>query len=174
MRKFVMGLIVGIAITAAGSAYADEGLQKIEAYLRPALPVTLDGTPLVMGSPPVMVDGSTYLKLRDVSTITGLSVNWNESTQTVELNSNEVNNLSEITSSTESLESLKNQRIELDKKINELSKIIEPYGVVGTYDGKLGLKEKDEVFFTTIKNFDELKKQKENIDMQIAALEAQK
>jgi hypothetical protein len=33
----------------------------------------------------VMVDGSTYLKLRDVAALTGLDVNWNEQTQTVEL-----------------------------------------------------------------------------------------
>lgn len=85
MKKFILGLLVGISITAAGSVYADEGLQKIEAYLRPTLPITLDGNSVTLESPPVMYDGSTYLKLRDVAKLTGLSVIWNDNTQTVEL-----------------------------------------------------------------------------------------
>lgn len=85
MKKFIVGVLVGVAITAASSAFADEGLEKIEAYLRPSLPVTLYGSPLILESPPVMVDGNTYLKLRDVAAATGLDVNWNDTTQTVEL-----------------------------------------------------------------------------------------
>lgn len=87
MKKFIMGLLVGVAITATGSVYAEDGLQKIEAYLRPSLPVTLNGNALKLESSPVMVDGSTYLKLRDIAAVTGLQVNWNDNTQTVELSS---------------------------------------------------------------------------------------
>ncbi|OAS19243.1 stalk domain-containing protein [Paenibacillus oryzisoli] len=174
MKKFIIGLLVGVAITVAGSVYADEGLEKIEAYLRPSLPVTLNGEVLKLDSSPVMVDGSTYLKLRDVATVTGLTVNWNDATQTVELSNKGVSKVSELSTTTENLESLKNQRIDLDKRINELSKIIEPYGVVGTYDGKLGFKEKDETFFTAKASYDELSTQRNQIDAQITALEAQK
>lgn len=174
MKKFILGLLVGISITAAGSAYADDGLEKIEAYLRPSLPVTLNGETLKLDSPPVMVDGNTYLKLRDVATVTGLGVNWNETSQTVELSNKGVTKVSETSTTTNSLESLKIQRIDLDKQINELSKVIEPYGVVGTYDGKLGFKEKDETFFSAKKSFDALTTQRDQIDIQIAALETQK
>lgn len=90
MKKFVMGLIVGIAIATTGSIYADEGLQKIEAYLRPTLPITLNGAAVTLESSPVMYDGSTYLKLRDLAALTGLLVNWNDATQTVELGKSEV------------------------------------------------------------------------------------
>lgn len=116
MKKFLLGVLVGVAITAAGSAYADEGLEKIEAYLRPSLPVTMDGNQLKLESPPVMVDGSTYLKLRDVAAVTGVGVNWNESTQTVELTSKGVVKVSETTQQ----EVTSNQ-----EKINELKKKIE-------------------------------------------------
>lgn len=90
MKKFVMGLIVGIAIATTGSIYAEEGLQKVEAYLRPTLPITLNGAAVTLESPPVMYDGSTYLKLRDLASLTGLLVNWNDATQTVELGESEV------------------------------------------------------------------------------------
>lgn len=90
MRKTAAGFIMGIVLATGISVYADEGFEKIEAYLRPSLPITLDGKRINLESPPVMVDGSTYLKLRDVSLLTGLFVNWNDDTQTVELSTKQV------------------------------------------------------------------------------------
>ncbi|WP_248923969.1 stalk domain-containing protein [Paenibacillus hamazuiensis] len=89
MKKFVPGLLAGIILASASAAYAEEGLQKVEAYLRPALPITLDGKPAKLESSPVIYDGSTYLKLRDLAALTGLQVNWNEAAQTVELQNGE-------------------------------------------------------------------------------------
>lgn len=87
MKKFIMGVVVGAVFATGTAAYADEGLQKVEAYLRPSLSIELDGKPVKLDSAPVMYDGSTYLKLRDVAALTGLQVDWNETTQTVELQS---------------------------------------------------------------------------------------
>lgn len=85
MKKFILGIIVGMAIMVTGSVFADGSLKKIEAYLRPSLPITLNGENVTLENPPVMYDGSTYLRLRDIADITGLGVNWNEKSQTVEL-----------------------------------------------------------------------------------------
>ncbi|MCS7464724.1 stalk domain-containing protein [Paenibacillus doosanensis] len=85
MKKFVPGLLAGIIIATASAAYAEAGLQKVEAYLRPDLPITLDGKTVKLESSPMIYDGSTYLKLRDAAALTGLLVNWNEAAQTVEL-----------------------------------------------------------------------------------------
>jgi hypothetical protein len=88
MKKFkgyMITFLAGALFATAGSAFAANGLQKVEAYLRPSLPVTLNGEKIQLEYPPVMYDGSTYLKLRDVSKLTGLIVNWNEKTETVEL-----------------------------------------------------------------------------------------
>ncbi|RAV12169.1 stalk domain-containing protein [Paenibacillus contaminans] len=90
MKKFkhyTLGLLSGAILATGISVFADDGIEKIEAYLRPGLPITLDGKEFKLESPPVMYDGSTYLKLRDVAAITGLGVNWNEGTETVELQS---------------------------------------------------------------------------------------
>lgn len=85
MKKIIIGFLAGFLFATASSVFADDGLQKIEAYLRPSLPITLNGQSVTLGSPPVMYDGSTYLKLRDVAQLTGLQVNWNDATQTIEL-----------------------------------------------------------------------------------------
>ncbi|MDR6555428.1 stalk domain-containing protein [Paenibacillus qinlingensis] len=118
MKKFILGFLVGVSITAAGSVYADEGLQKIEAYLRPSLPVTMNGTAVKLYNPPVMVDGSTYLKLRDVAAVTGITVNWNETTQTVELNNKGVNDVPQTTTEpTQINDDLVNKIDDLKRKI---------------------------------------------------------
>lgn len=88
MKKFLSGVLIGTGLMLCTFVFADEGLTKIEAYLRPGLPITLDGKKMTLEAPPVMVDGSTYLKLRDVAKLTGLGVEWNEATQTVELSTN--------------------------------------------------------------------------------------
>jgi hypothetical protein len=85
-KQFVLGLLVGSFCVVSTTGFAEDGLQKIEAYLRPSLPITLNGQSIQLDNSPVMVDGSTYLRLRDVSKLTGMGVNWNEKSQTVELN----------------------------------------------------------------------------------------
>jgi hypothetical protein len=85
MKKYIIGAVAGAIIATTISAYADEGLEKIEAYVRKGLPITLNGSQVTLESPAVIVDGSTYLKLRDVAKLTGLVVEWDESTQTVKL-----------------------------------------------------------------------------------------
>lgn len=92
MKKFVSGIIVGIAASATFSAYAADGIQQIEAFLRPSLPVTLDGNLVKLESAPVMVEGSAYLGLRDVAKLSGIQVYWNEKAQSIELNTPRKNN----------------------------------------------------------------------------------
>lgn len=178
MKKFVMGLIVGVAITAAGSVYADEGLQKIEAYLRPTLPVMLDGTPLKLESPPVMVDGSTYLKLRDVAAATGLGVNWNDTTQTVELNSEGVKKVEETTSHQSSPTSGPPQatitKEEIPSKIDYYKNQIWLANVnISSFEDNIknNPSDQDDKYKKTI---EELKIKITDYEAQIAALEAQK
>lgn len=81
----IVAFVAGVLFTTVGSAYADNGLTKIEAYLRPSLPIMLNGESIRLESPPVVYDGSTYLKLRDIANLTGITVKWNEETETVEL-----------------------------------------------------------------------------------------
>jgi hypothetical protein len=86
LRKYIATFLAGSALMFSAQGFAEDGLQKIEAYLRPGLPITLDGHSVTLESPAVMVNGNTYLKLRDVARLSGLGVEWNESSQTVILN----------------------------------------------------------------------------------------
>jgi hypothetical protein len=131
MKKFIMGLIVGVAITATGSVFAEDGLQKIEAYLRPSLPITLNGQAVTLKNPPVMYDGSTHLNLRDIAAITGLTVNWNDATQTVELvDSKGVNTMAEAVPTAltpEDEQNIKTAEVEIPRlqgKIEEANQVI--------------------------------------------------
>jgi hypothetical protein len=85
LKKVLAGFVSGVIVATAASVYADDGLQKIEAYLRPALPIVLDGKKLELQNPPLIYDGSTYLPLREMAGVFSKAVNWNEETQTVEL-----------------------------------------------------------------------------------------
>lgn len=85
MKKFVTGILVGAGLMLSAQVLADDGLQMIEAYLRPDLLIKLDGKQLELKNPPIIYDGSTYLPLREMAGIFGKDVNWNNDTQTVEL-----------------------------------------------------------------------------------------
>jgi hypothetical protein len=84
-KGMIVGFVAGCIAMTTISVFADDGLEKVEAYLRKGLPITLDGNKLTLENPPLMYDGSTYLKLRDVAKTFNVAVNWNEETQTVEL-----------------------------------------------------------------------------------------
>jgi hypothetical protein len=185
MKKFIMGLIIGVAITATGSVFAEDGLQKIEAYLRPSLPITLNGQAVKLESSPVMYDGSTYLKLRDISALTGLAVNWNDATQTVELvDSKGVQPMATTvpTASTTTQEqkdqAIRSKNIEdfnaritvLMNQENEVNAIIAPYenDYIIT-NGVPSKKEKDTAYFEAIKKRDEIKKEMDDLNQKLAA-----
>lgn len=87
MKKFIAGTLFGAILVLSTSVFADGALEQVTAYLRPDLPVTLDGKPLELKKPPIMYDGSTYLQLRDAATALGKDVQWNDQKQTVELRS---------------------------------------------------------------------------------------
>jgi hypothetical protein len=86
VRGYVISFIIGAMATISTTTFAEDGLTKIDAFLRPSLPITLDGKSIQLDNPPLMYDGSTYVKLRDIQKVDpNLNVNWNDSTQTVEL-----------------------------------------------------------------------------------------
>lgn len=90
MKKFLLGLLVGIAITVSSSAFADTTSTKVEAYLKNDLPIYLDGKKVNLNNAPIIYEGNTYLPLRETATIMGKDVQWNEKTQTIELHSEAV------------------------------------------------------------------------------------
>lgn len=84
MKKFLSGVLVGALLTISGTALA-ANVEKIEAYFRPDFQVSVNGQAQELKNAPVTVNGSMYLPLREVGTILGYNVEWNEQTKTAEL-----------------------------------------------------------------------------------------
>ncbi|MEK3910991.1 copper amine oxidase N-terminal domain-containing protein [Paenibacillus sp. FSL H7-0331] len=84
MKKYIVGGLVGATLMFSTQGFAADAIEKVEAYIKNQ-PVKLNGQAVILDSPALVYDGSTYLKLRDAAKLTGLNVNWNEQTQTVEL-----------------------------------------------------------------------------------------
>ncbi|WP_158606385.1 stalk domain-containing protein [Paenibacillus ginsengarvi] len=171
MKKVFIGFLVGIISATALSVYADDGLEKIEAYLRPSLPITLDGKKVTLENPPVMYDGSTYLRLRDIAALTGLEVNWNDTTQTVELGKKGDSQMETTLNPSEEsqkralrLYDLRKESEKLTEQISSLYKLIEPYEVLM---GSPKLKEKDDFYDKTKKERDVLIKRREEIQEEV-------
>jgi hypothetical protein len=89
MKKILLGYLIGAMTTLilllSTTTFAEDGLEKISAYLRTGLPITLDGKIVKLESPAITYEGSTYLKLRDAAKLTGVGVKYNANTGTVEL-----------------------------------------------------------------------------------------
>jgi hypothetical protein len=85
MKKFILGLLVGITVTMSTSVFADSTLSKIEAYVNPSISIVIDGKKAELHNAPINYDGSTYLPLRETATLFGKDVTWNEESQTIEL-----------------------------------------------------------------------------------------
>lgn len=85
MKKFILGLIVGICIAVPASLYA-ENVQQITAYINPDVKITVEGEPLVLEEPAILYNQRTYLPLRWVAeNVMGMTVGWDQETQTVVL-----------------------------------------------------------------------------------------
>lgn len=88
-RTLVLTGVVGaLAVSVAGAAAVR---QAITAELRPDITVELNGSAQALtdanGNPvyPIIYNNSTYLPVRAVGELAGLTVNWDDATQTVEM-----------------------------------------------------------------------------------------
>ncbi|OQB13745.1 MAG: hypothetical protein BWY15_01594 [Firmicutes bacterium ADurb.Bin193] len=81
-KQLILGIIIGILVTATIS-YADE-IQTYMAELA-SFPVLVDGKTVNLDMPAVTINDRTYLPLRAMGDVLGVSVNWNTEKQQVEI-----------------------------------------------------------------------------------------
>lgn len=85
MRKFLIGFIAGMLFMVPVTAF---GASKIEAILYPDIKVLVDGNPIQLENTPIVVDGRTYLPLRELGEkVMGMNVSWDQDSQTASLTS---------------------------------------------------------------------------------------
>lgn len=74
MKKFMLGLLVGISVTAAGSAYADEIESVIGKAIQGQFPVKIEGKKL--NTQAVVVEGTSYLPVRAIGEALNMDVKF--------------------------------------------------------------------------------------------------
>ena len=93
---FIVGLVSGVMLATAGTAFGAPALQKISATLRPDYKVKVNGQEVKMQNAPISYNNTTYIPLREAGEILGYKVGFKDSTIT--LDKKDVNDVSAIAS----------------------------------------------------------------------------
>jgi len=89
MKRWKRVLILGSLLTGTFTAgvYAEDILQRVEAYLRPDFKVVLDGKQVQLEGPPLVYQDKSYLPLKELGNLLGANVLWKNDTKTIYINS---------------------------------------------------------------------------------------
>lgn len=81
----MIGILIGASLMFSAQSFAEDGLQSITAYLRSGLPFTMNGKSVTLDNPVITYNNSTYVKLRDITKLTGNGIKYNDQTGVVEM-----------------------------------------------------------------------------------------
>ncbi|MEC0231184.1 hypothetical protein [Paenibacillus alba] len=74
MKKIILGILIGVSITAAGSAYADDIKNVIGLKVEGSFPVKVNGVKTTNDA--VIIDGSSYLPVRAMGEALNMDVKF--------------------------------------------------------------------------------------------------
>ncbi|MGX4586700.1 stalk domain-containing protein [Paenibacillus chitinolyticus] len=75
-----------MSVSFAAGVYADDWIQKVTAYVRSDFKVVVNGTPANLSSPVLIYDNNSYLPLKEIASRLNANVNWQDSNQTIYVN----------------------------------------------------------------------------------------
>jgi len=84
LRYIAIGAAITLVLSSTVNVFALSGTRTIKAVYND-IKIMLNGERIVTEKEPFIVDGTTYLSVRDVGEALGLDVEWNSKTKTVEL-----------------------------------------------------------------------------------------
>lgn len=88
MKKFAIGLVVGMCLMVSVTVFASGTTEKINAFINNSIKIKIDGKEFSSDFPILVFDGRTYLPLRTVGEdILNMVVDWDGETQTVLMDS---------------------------------------------------------------------------------------
>jgi hypothetical protein len=94
IKSFTIGLIIGASLLSTGNVFANAlTLEKIQAYLNYDISIKYNDKNVALSNPPITYNGKTYLPLTDVGKLTNTSVKWNQQERSVEMTTQELNEL---------------------------------------------------------------------------------
>lgn len=181
MKKFVLGLIVGVAVTASSSAFADDIVQSIVGKkVDGEFPVKIAGKSLETQA--ATVEGTSYLPVRAIGEALNMDVKF-DSVTGIELTRKGVPTVTDTFTPADK-EALR-IRLEIGTKLMELNtkrrKFVEveisPYSnIVSSQDHRKLSEENfeyDDSYFAAKKVLEEKRAELEELDKQITDLQAQ-
>ncbi|CAH1204824.1 hypothetical protein PAECIP111891_02620 [Paenibacillus allorhizoplanae] len=77
----IVGTLMGTCFGAG--VYAQDVLQRVDAYLRSDYKVVVNGQAVQLANPPLIYNNSSYLPVKELASHLGAVVNWQESTKTI-------------------------------------------------------------------------------------------
>jgi hypothetical protein len=77
----IVGTLMGTCFGAG--VYAQDVLQRVDAYLRSDYKVVVNGQAVQLANPPLIYNNSSYLPVKELAGHLGAVVNWQESTKTI-------------------------------------------------------------------------------------------
>lgn len=83
-RTIIAVLLLSGAFTAG--VFANDIIQRVDAYLRPDYSFVLNGEPLALESPALIYNDRTYLPLKELGNLLGANVLWRGDTKTIFIN----------------------------------------------------------------------------------------
>jgi hypothetical protein len=84
-RAVIMGTLVGSTFTAG--VFAEDVLQRVEAYLRPDFRVVLNGNPVKLENPTLIYQDSSYLPVKELGNLLGANIIYKDIDKTIYINS---------------------------------------------------------------------------------------
>lgn len=88
MKKFVMGLVFGLVLAMSFSVMANSKI--VAQYFNPT--IIVDGNKIALKTKPVLINGSTYLPMRELAETLDYNVHYEASSKTIKLtNGNNAN-----------------------------------------------------------------------------------
>lgn len=113
MRKFMLGLLFGIALAITSTTYADEIKSMVGKNVQGEFPVYING--LELDTSAVVIDGTSFLPVRKISEYTNYDIGFDENKKVITL-SNETNEIA-ISYKRQTTESLNEALKRFDKNI---------------------------------------------------------
>ncbi|NOU95281.1 hypothetical protein GC093_18920 [Paenibacillus sp. LMG 31456] len=84
-RVLIAGTLLGSTFTAG--VFAEDVLQRVEAYLRPDFNIVLDGSPVKLNGPTLIYQDSSYLPLKELGNLLGANILYKDVNKTIYINS---------------------------------------------------------------------------------------
>lgn len=117
MKNFVLGILVTVCLLISGNVLAQGMESWIGKEVEGEFPVTVDG--LQLDAPAAVIDGRTFLPVREFGEATGYNVHFDETGEVIlEKKSDQIENDSEVTVDVESLQQMTDD--ELIKKQRDI------------------------------------------------------